>query len=120
MTPGRWLTRAAFIAVLVYAVAGIGAFGLSERAARGARVPRAFVAGRAAAALGDSGVFASPIVPLGAHPTIPHADAESAAVAVGYREAPSVQDLTALPEYKEIPLVRRHFCGRSYYVRPVV
>src|SRR5690242_20050880 len=106
MTPGRWLARGVFISLLVYVVAGVGGLALVERAAVGARVPRAFVAGLAAAAVGDSGVFATPILPRGAHPTIPHADAESAAVAAGYREAPSVQDVTALPEYKEIPLER--------------
>lgn len=86
----------------------------------GARVPRAFVTGRAAASSGDSGRFATPVLPRDARLTIPHADAESAAVAMGYGDAPSVQDLTALPDYEEIPLERRHFCGRTYYVRPIV
>jgi len=35
-------------------------------------------------------------------------------VALGYWDAPGVQDLTALPDYEEIPLERRHFCGRTY------
>src|SRR5690348_6012886 len=116
MRPGRWLARGVFITLLVYVVAGVAVLGLTQRAARGARVPGAFVAGRAAAAIGDSGVFATPVIPRGIHPTIPHADAESAAVASAYSYTPSVQDLSALPEYKEIPLERRHFCGRSYYV----
>ena len=83
-----------------------------------ARVPRSSVTGRAAAAVGDSGIFASPVLPRGAVPLIPHADAESAAVAMGYWEAPAVQDRT-VPYYHEIPTERRHFCGRSFYVRQV-
>src|SRR5690348_5616122 len=120
MRPVRWLSSGARIALLIYAVAGVAALGLAQRAWMGGRVPKAFVTGRAAAAIGDSGVFASPVLPRGVRPMIPHADAESAAVAAGYRNVPSVQDVTALPEYKEIPLERRHFCGRSYYVLPIV
>lgn len=107
------------MALFIYAVAGVAVLGL-ERASMGARVPKAFVTGRAATAIGDSGRFATPVLPRGARLTIHHADAESAAVAFGYWDAPSVQDLTALPDYEEIPLERRHFCGRTYYVRPIV
>jgi hypothetical protein len=107
------------VALFIYAVAGIAVLAL-ERASMSARVSKAFVTGRAAIAIGDSGVFATPVLPRGARLTIPHADAESAAVALGYWEAPSVQDLTALPYYEEIPLERRHFCGRTYYVQPIV
>jgi hypothetical protein len=39
---------------------------------------------------------------------------------MGYWDVPSVQDVTALPEYKVHPFERRHFCGRSFYVRPIV
>jgi hypothetical protein len=107
------------VALFIYAVAGIAVLVL-ERASMSARVSKAFVTGRAAIAIGDSGLFATPVLPRGARLTIPHADAESAAVALGYWDAPSVQDLTALPDYEEIPLERRHFCGRTYYVRPIV
>jgi len=114
-----WPTSAARVALFVYAVAGVAALALAERAWMGARVPKAFVTGRAAGAIGDSGVFATPVLPRGARLTIPHADAESAAVAFGYWDVPSVQDITT-PDYREIPLERRHFCGRTYYVRPIV
>jgi len=106
------------VAILVYASAAVAVLGLAQRAWMGARVPRASVTGRAAAAVGDSGVFASPILPPNVRPAIPHADAESAAVAMGYWEAPSYQAFT--PPYKDRPLERRHFCGRSYYVRAVI
>lgn len=101
--------------IAIGAIACTRAHGESARAV----VPRGSVAGRAAMAVGDSGIFASPVLPRDAHPVIPHADAESAAVAFGYWNAPSVQDLT-VRYYHEIPTERRHFCGRSYYVRPVV
>lgn len=105
-------------AVLVYAVAGAAALGLVQRAREGARVRRDVVTGRAATAVGDSGVFASPVLPAGVHTVLAHADAESAAVAVGYMKAPSYQIVT-VPYYKVRPTERRHFCGRSYYVRSV-
>ena len=38
---------------------------------------------------------------------------------MGYWEAPSIQDVT-VPYPHDIPTEQRHFCGRSYYVRPVV
>jgi hypothetical protein len=40
-------------------------------------------------------------------------------VALGYWAAPSVEDLV-VPYYHNIPTERRRFCGRSYYVRPVM
>ena len=120
MKPARWLTYAAQIALFTYVLAGVAALALLQRARMSARVPKAFVTGHALAAMNEAGVFATPVLPRGAHPAIPHADAESAAVAMGYWAAPSVQDLTALPAYKEIPLERRHRCGRTYYVRPIV
>jgi hypothetical protein len=103
------------------ACASVGALEIActPRAAAPSRVPAASVTGRATAAVGDSGVFASPVVPYGVHPLLSHADAESAAVAMGYWAAPSVQDLT-VAYYHDIPTERRRFCGRSYYVRPVV
>lgn len=105
--------------VVVYALVGAAAFGLVHRALTGARVPRGAVTGRAAVAVGDSGVFASPIVPSALRPVIPHTDAESAAVAMGYWLAPSYQ-VRGVPYYKERPTEGRHFCGRTYYVRPLV
>ena len=115
----RWLTTSALVAVLLYGVTGVAVLAIAQRAWIGGRVSTAFVTMRAASSAGDSGVFASPVMPRGARPTIPHADAESAAVAMGYWEAPSFQDRT-VPYYKERPTERRHFCGRSYYVRPVI
>jgi hypothetical protein len=103
----------------VYAVAGAAALGLAQRAREGARVPRGTVTGRAAAALGDGAVFAMSSPPPGVRPVIALADAESAAVAMGYRMAPSYQVL-GVAHYKTRPTERRHLCGRSYYVRPVV
>jgi hypothetical protein len=114
--------RVARIGVLLCAGTVVVAAGACARAhgmLPRARVPGGSVTGRAAEAVGDSGIFASPVLPAGVRPVIPHADAESAAVAMGYWEAPSVQDRT-VPYYHEIPTERRHFCGRSYYVRPVV
>jgi hypothetical protein len=105
--------------MLLCAVAGVSAVACEQRLPTVARVPRGSVTGRAAAAVGDSGIFASPVLPPGVGPVIPHADAESAAVAMGYWGAPSVQDRT-VPYYHEIPTERRLFCGRSYFVRPVV
>ncbi|HEY2376062.1 MAG TPA: hypothetical protein VGH98_08820 [Gemmatimonadaceae bacterium] len=119
MTPTRWLTSGAWVALLLHAVVGVAALGLAQRAWMGGRVLPASVTGRAARDVGDSGVFASPVLPRNVRSTIPHADAESAAVAMGYWEAPSVQDLT-VRYFREIPTERRHFCGRSYYVRPVI
>jgi hypothetical protein len=107
------------VTVLVYAIVGAAALGLAQRAWMGARVARGSVTGRAAAAIGDSGVFASPVLPPGVHPVLAHADAESAAVAMGYWFAPSYQ-VMGVPYYKVRPTQRRHFCGRSYYVRSVV
>lgn len=104
---------------LACVVAGASGIACAPRAEARARVPAGSVTGRAAAAVGDSGVFASPVLPYGVRPVIPHADAESAAVAAGFGEAPSVQDLT-VPYYHNIPTERRRFCGRSYYVRPVL
>jgi hypothetical protein len=79
-------------------------------------VPSGSVTGRAEAAVGDSGIFASPVVPRDVRPVVAHADAESVAVALAYSEH---QDL-ARPDYHKIPTERRQFCGRSFYVRPVV
>jgi hypothetical protein len=118
-TRGRWLTRCACMGVLACILAGASGIACAPSAGTGARVPRGSVTGRAAAAVGDSGVFASPVEPLGVHPVLPHADAESAAVALGYWAAPSVQDRT-VPYPHDIPTEPRRFCGRSYYVRPVV
>lgn len=120
VSSGSWLTSGARVAILLYAVVAVAVLGLAQRALMGARVPRALVMGRAAAALGDSGVFASPVIPPNVRPAVPHADAESAAVAMGYWDVPSYQDFTSVPAYKDRPLERRHFCGRSYYVRSVV
>ena len=120
VTPGRWLAGGAWAALLLFVLVSVAVLGLAERVWKGARVTITAVTGNAAAAVGDSGVFASPLLPPNVLPAIPHADAESAAVAMGYWGVPSFQDLTALPEYKERYLERRHFCGRSYYVRPVV
>lgn len=75
--------------------------------------------GLAAAAIDDSGMFASPVLPRNVTPVVPPADAESAAVALGYLAAPSYQDRT-VSYYHMIPTERRHFCGRAYYVRPVM
>ena len=105
--------------MLLCAIAGISALACAQRVSTVARVPRGSVTGRAAAAVGDSGIFASPVLPLDVATVITHADAESAAVAMGYWMAPSVHDLT-VPYYHEIPTERRLFCGRSYFVRPVV
>jgi hypothetical protein len=118
-TPGRWLIYGACMTVVVYAVAGAAAMGLARRGRTAARVPRWSVTGRAAAALGDSGIFASPLLPLGVQPVLAHADAESAAVAMAYWFAPSYQ-VAGVPYYQEHPTERRHICGRSYYVRPVM
>ena len=119
MTPGRWLTRGASVTSLLFAVVSVAVLSLAQRTWMGGRIPSASVTGSAALAAGDSGVFASPILPSTVRARLPHADAESAAVAIGYWEVPSVQDVS-VPYYKERPLERRHFCGRSYYVRPVV
>lgn len=116
-TRRRWLTRFGYFGLMAFAIGAVMACTPSGGAR--ARVPRGSVAGRAAAAVGDSGIFASPVLPRGVRPVIPHADAESAAVAMGYWEAPSVQDLT-VPYYHNLPTERRRFCGRSYYVRPVL
>jgi hypothetical protein len=102
----------------VYAVAGTAALGLVQRAREGARVPRGTLTGRAAAALGDSAAFAMPGAPPDVRPVMPRADAESTAVALGYRLAPSYQDPGAA-YYQERPTERRRVCGRSYYVRSV-
>ena len=90
----------------------------ATRRDEGARF-RGSVSGQAAAAIADSGIFASPVEPFGVGHFIAHADAESAAVAMGYWEAPSVQDLT-VPYDHNVPTERRRFCGRSFYVRPVL
>lgn len=105
--------------ILVYVVVGTAALGLARRALTRARVPPGSVTGHAAKAVGDSGVFASPVLPPSVHPLIAHADAESAAVAMGYWYAPSYQ-VRGLPYYHVRPTERRRFCGRSYYVQPVV
>lgn len=118
-TRGRRLTRSACVGALACVVAGASGIACAPRAEARARVPAGSVTGRAAAAVGDSGVFASPVQPHGVRPVVPHTDAESAAVAFGYWEAPSVQDLTVSYAHR-IPTERRRFCGRSYYVRPVV
>ena len=82
-------------------------------------VPRTSVTGRAAAAVGDTGVFASPVLPNGVRPVIPPADAESAAVAMGYWESP-VDAARFARTAHNVPTERRRFCGRSFYVRPIV
>ena len=117
--PGRWLARGAFVAVLVYTVAAVATLGLVQRARTNTRLSRDAVTGRAATALGDSGVFASPIVPSDVRVTIPHADAESAAVAMGYNHVPSYPVMGG-PYPRLRRMERRHYCGRTYYVRPVV
>ena len=117
MTRARWLTRRVCLAAL--ACVGASVMACAPKGGTRARVPRGSVTGRAATAVGDSGIFVSPVHPYDVRPVIPHADAESAAVAMGYREAPSVQDLS-VPYYHNIPTERRRFCGRSYYVRPVL
>lgn len=104
--------------VLLCATAGITPLGCARRAMRVA-VPRGSVTGWAATAVGDSGIFASPVLPPGIHPAIPHSDAESAAVAMGYWDAHGFQDRSS-PDYHIIRTEHRRFCGRSYYVRPVV
>src|SRR5688500_15746949 len=91
VNPGRWLASATSATVLVYVVAGTAALGLVQRAREGARVPSRTVTGRAAAALGDSAAFAMSSAPPGVRPVLPRADAESAAVALAYRLAPSYQ-----------------------------
>jgi hypothetical protein len=119
VTPGRWVVYGACMTALVYTVAGGAAIGLARRARTAARVSLTSVTGRAAAAAGDSGIFASPVLPLGVHPVLAHADAESAAVAEGYQFVPSYQ-VAGTPYYRQHPTERRHFCGRAYYVRPVM
>jgi hypothetical protein len=57
--------------------------------------------------------------PPGVRSVMPRADAESAAVALGYRYAPSYQVL-GVDHYQRRPTERRRVCGRSYYVRSVV
>src|SRR5712671_925480 len=66
--PGRWLAIGGSVSALVYALAAVSALGLTQHALVGARVPRGSVTGRALAATGDSGVFASPVLPAGVHP----------------------------------------------------
>jgi hypothetical protein len=107
------------IGALSCALVCVPSLACAHRTPTVARVLRGSVNGRAAAAVGDSGIFASPVLPRGASPVIPPTDAESAAVAMGYRDAPSFQDLT-VPYYHLIPTERRRFCGRAYYVRPVM
>src|SRR5262245_15437147 len=116
---GDRLARGECLWTLLCAIAGVSALACAQREPTMARVPRESVTGRAAVAAGDSGIFASPVLPPGVGPVIPHADAESAAVAMGYWSAPSVQDRT-VTYYHEIPTEPRVFCGRSYFVRPVV
>jgi len=119
-TGRRWLTRRAWLVALPCTIV-VGATGVAcaPRAEGSVRVRSGSVTGRAAAAAGDSGVFASPVEPLGVHHLLPHADAESAAVAMGYWAAPSMQDRT-VPYHHDLPTEGRRFCGRSYYVRPVL
>ena len=119
MSPRRWLASGACATALLYAVAVTAALGLVLQARGGARVSLEAVAGRAAAAVGDSGVFAMSAPPRGVRPVMLRADAESAAVAMAYRWAPSYQD-TSVPYYQERPTERRRLCGQSYYVRPVI
>lgn len=116
-TRAGWLTRSVRIGALAFAVAS--GIACAPPGGTRARVPRGSVTGRAAAAVGDSGIFASPVQPRGVRPVIPHADAESAAVAMAYMAAPSFQD-PSVPYPHSIPTEQRRFCGRSYYVRPVV
>lgn len=118
-TCGRWLARDACLGVMLCLGFSVVACARAHGGTTRARVPPGSVSGRAAIATGDSGIFASPVLPRGVRPVIPHADAESAAVAMGYWQAPSIQDHT-VPYYHVVPTERRHFCGRSYYVRPVV
>jgi hypothetical protein len=116
-TRGGWPTRCACVVALAFATAWVIA--CAPPGGTRARVPRGSVTGRAASAVGDSGIFASPVQPYGVRPVVPHADAESAAVAMAYMAVSSIQDFT-VPYYHTIPTERRRFCGRSYYVRPVV
>ena len=119
VSPRRWLASAACVTVFVYAVAGTAALGLALQARERARVPRESVVGRAAEAVGSGGTFRMSVPPPGVRPVMLRADAESAAVAMAYLQAPSRQDPT-VPYYRERPTESRHLCGRSYYVRPVV
>lgn len=119
MTPRHRLPRGAYVLLLACALAGAAALGLARREQMGGGIPLTMVTGRAGAAVGDSGVFASPALTEGVHPAIPHADAQVAAEAMAYWDVPGYQDLT-VPYYQERPLERRHYCGRTYYVRPVV
>lgn len=115
----KTLARAACVGLLLSGGVAAAAYARAHRRPTRARVPLGSVTGRAAAAVGDSGIFASPVLPLGAHPVIPHADAESAGVAMGYWEAPVDKEVFRRTAHN-VPTERRHFCGRSYYVLPVV
>jgi len=107
------------VRTLFSAITGVLLFGCTHKSPTVARVPLESLTGFAAAAIDDSGMFASPVLPRTVTPVIPPADAESAAVAMGYWGAPSYQDRT-VSYYHVIPTERRHFCGRAYYVLPVV
>ena len=117
--PSTWLLLAArlgaFLTVLVLAAV----VGLSWHARYGTRLRPSVVSGRAAAALGDSGVFAMHGAPPGILPKLPLADAESAAVADAYRVAPT-HWIRRGKEILERPSERRHVCGRAFYMRPVI
>jgi hypothetical protein len=113
------LASGACLIVAAYAVAGLWALGMAERLQDGARIPTRIVTGGAAAALGRNGTFAMTGAPPGVLPTVPLVDAESAAVALAYRSAPT-HKVMRLGELVERPSERRHVCGRSYYVRSVV
>jgi hypothetical protein len=82
------------IGALSGAIVCISSLACAHRAPTVARLAPGSVTGRAAAALDDSGLFTSPVLPRGVRPVIPTADAESAGVAMGYWGVPSYQDRT--------------------------
>lgn len=114
-----WLARAVSATILLYGLAVAAGLGLAWRARFGARISRRMVTGRALIALGDSGAFAMHDPPLGIHPKLHLADAESAAVAIAYWVGPK-HEIVRGSQVVERPTERRHVCGRAYYVRPVL
>ena len=114
-----WLLLAARLGAILTFLVLAAVLGLSWHARNGTRLRLEFVSGRAAAALGDSGVFAMHGAPPGILPKLPLADAESAAVADAYRFAPT-HWITRGREILERPSERRHVCGRAFYMRPVI
>jgi hypothetical protein len=117
--PRRWLAIVLGVGLSMMAAAAAVRVARARRTGPGARVSREMVTGRAGTALSHSGTFAPSGAPASVHAVIPRVDAESAAVAMGYWEAPSYP-VVRNGEHLEKPLERRHVCWRSYYVRPVV